>query len=70
MKFIIRSTEGGERIPAKQIEEKRVASRAKLLEAGLNYLEYSAILGYENGMGHETQEEVTVIESISKDVYI
>jgi hypothetical protein len=70
MKFIIRSTEDGTRIPAKHVEEKRRSARAKLLDAGLNYLEYAASLGFINALGEETTEEVTVIESISKDVYI
>jgi hypothetical protein len=52
------------------VAEKCRAARAKLLEAGLNYVEYSASLGYLNALGEEVTEGVMVIESISKDVYI
>ena len=50
MKYVIRSTnEIGERIPAAAVEEKKTAARAKLYAAGLQCLEYKALLGYENG---------------------
>jgi hypothetical protein len=71
MKYIIRPTDAeGVRISAVAVEAKKKAARAKLLAAGLNYLEYSAQLGYENGRGDEVQEEVTIIEAIGRENYV
>ena len=70
MKYVIRSTKDGRRIPAAEVEEKKAAARAKLLAAGLHYLEYDARLGYENALGVEVQEEVTIIEAIAGGVYV
>jgi len=70
MKYIIRSTKDGQRIPAAEVSENKKAARAKLLAANLQYLEYPALLGYENAMGLEIQEEVTIIEAVSGVVYV
>ena len=70
MKFIILSTKDGQRIPAAAVEEKKKAARAKLLAAKLEYLEYAALLGHENALGLEVQDEVTIIEAISGVVYV
>ncbi len=70
MKFVIRSTKDGLRIPASEVNEKRKAARAKIIAAGLQYLEYQALLGSEDALGKEIQEEVTIIEAISGVVYV
>jgi hypothetical protein len=70
MKYVIRSTKDGERISAALVEEKKKAARAKLLAAGMQYLESPALLGYENAMGQEVQEEVTIIEAIGETNYV
>lgn len=71
MKYVIRSTnEIGERIPAAAVEEKKTAARAKLYAAGLQCLEYKALLGYENGQGQGVHEEVTIIEAIGRENYV
>jgi hypothetical protein len=70
MKYVARSTEEGVRIGAEKVAEKKKAARAKLLAAGLQYLEYPAHLGYENALGQEVQEEVTIIEAIGRENYV
>jgi hypothetical protein len=70
MKYVIRSTKDGARISAREVDEKKKAARAKLLAAGLQYLEYPALLGCENAMGQEVQEEVTIIEAIGRENYV
>jgi hypothetical protein len=70
MKYVIRSTEDGQRIPATKVEEKKKSARAKFLAAGLQYLEYDALLGSENALGQEVQEKVTIIEGIGRENYV
>jgi hypothetical protein len=70
MKYVIRSTREGQRIPAAEVAEKKKAARAKLLAAGFQYLEYPALLGSENALGQEIQEEVTIIEAIGSENYV
>jgi len=70
MKYVIRSTDSGLRIPAAQVEEKKKATRAKILAGGFQYLEHSALLGFEDALGREVQEEVTIIEAIAGEVYV
>lgn len=70
MKYVIRSTRDGARILAREVEEKKAAARAQLLAAGMHYLEYPAMLGYNNGKGDEVQEEVTIIEAIAGVNYV
>lgn len=70
MKYIIRSTRDGKRIPAAEVDEKKKGARGKFLAAGLQYLEYPALLGFEDALGREVQEEVTIIEDIGKENYV
>lgn len=70
MKYVIRSTKDGQRISVKDVEEKKAAARAQLLSAGLHFLEYPALLGYENGLGQAVREEVTIIEAIGRENYV
>lgn len=70
MKYVIRSSDHGTRIPLSLIEEKKKAARAKLLSAGMHYLEYPALLGTMNAMGEEIAEEVTIIEAIAEVNYV
>jgi hypothetical protein len=71
MKYVIRSTDqDGARVGVDKIEEKKKAAREKIYAAGLQCLEYKALLGYENAQGQPTHEEVTIIEAISGLVYV
>lgn len=70
MRIIIRSSDHGLRLPAAQVEEKKKAAREKILEAGMHYLEYQAILGSFDVGGHEIQEEVTIIEPVTESNYV
>ncbi|MGO8696016.1 MAG: hypothetical protein ACLQMF_20320 [Rectinemataceae bacterium] len=71
MKYVIRSTDDrGERIPLAVLEEKKKAARDKLLAAGMHYLEYKALLGFENAMGQPVHEEVVIIEAIGRENYV
>jgi hypothetical protein len=71
MKYVIRSTdETGVRISAAAVAEKKKAAREKILAAGFQYLEAPALLGYENALGQEVQEQVVIIEAIGRDNYV
>jgi hypothetical protein len=70
MKYVIRTSDHGTRIPAATIEEKKRAARDKLLAAGLEYLEYPALLGSTNVLGDAIAEEVTIIEAIAEANYV
>lgn len=69
MKYVIRSTKDGGRIPAAQVEEKKQAARQTLIAAGMHYLEYSALLGF-SSLGAIVAEEVTIIEAIAEVNYV
>jgi hypothetical protein len=70
MRFIIRSSDYGARIPAADVEAKKLAVRKKILDSGFQYLEYQAHLGSFDLSGHEIQEQVTVIESVTGESYV
>jgi hypothetical protein len=70
MKYVIRSSDHGLRISAAKVEDKKAAARAKLLAAGLQYLEFPALLGSEDAMGRPIAEEVTIIEAIAEANYV
>jgi hypothetical protein len=70
MKYVIRSTDHGARIPAATVEAKKQEARTRLLSAGLHYLEYMALLGTENPQGQPIAEEVTIIEAIGEVNYV
>lgn len=69
MKYVIRSTKDGTRIPAALVEEKKQVARSTLIAAGLHYLEYPALLG-SAPLGEIVAEEVTIIEAIAEDTYV
>ncbi len=69
MKYVIRTSDHGARIPAAAVEEKKRAVRERILAAGMHYLEYPALLGSENMMGQAIAEEVTIIEPIGEVNY-
>jgi hypothetical protein len=64
MRFIIRSTKNGERLPLKEVEVKRKAAKERILELGLRYLEYEATLGSLDPMGRRIEETVRIIEDL------
>lgn len=70
MKYIIRSIKDGKRIPVPEIEEKKKAAKEKLLNAGLNYLEYEAQLGTLNAQAQRIEEQVIVIEAVMEENYV
>lgn len=70
MKYIIRTIENGERLSVERIEEKQRALKEKILESGMNYLEFDAFLGSYNELGKRVKEPVHVIEPISGVSYV
>lgn len=70
MKYIIRTIDNGRRIPLAAVIEKKQAAYTKLLDAGLQYLEYEALLGSNNALGQRIEEKVFIIEPISEVQYV
>lgn len=70
MRIIIRSADHGARIPAAVVEEKKQEARRRILESGLQYLEYAATLGSYDPGGNEIQEDVTIIEDVAEANYV
>ena len=70
MRIIIRSADHGARLPAAIVEEKKKEARRRILESGVQYLEYPATLGSFDPGGHEIQEDVTIIEDVAGVNYV
>ena len=67
MKYIIRSTDHGKRISKEVIDEKLNMAKKQILDFGLQYVEYQAVLGSLDPMGNRIEEQVVVIEDAGGD---
>lgn len=67
MKYIIRSTDHGKRISKEGIDEKINMAKGQILDFGLQYVEYQAVLGSLDPMGNRIEEQVIVIEDAGGD---
>lgn len=70
MKYILRSVEEGKRISLDMMEEKKKAVKEKILTAGFDYIEYSAILGSYNEIAERIEEQVIIIEATTETNYV
>jgi len=70
MKYIIRSVEDGNRISLDEIEDKKKSVKKKILEIGLQYVEYTAMLGSLDALGNRIEEQVVIIEDAGGTNYV
>lgn len=70
MRYIIRTIESGQRISLECVQEKKKAAYQKLLDAGLQYLEFEAMLGSYDAIGQRIEERVFIIEPVSEVSYV
>ena len=66
MKYVIRSTDGGIRIPQSEIDAQRRQVVRDIVSSGGRYIEYSAHLGSSNDIGDRIEEQVCVIEVVTQ----
>lgn len=70
MKYVIRSTNGGARIPQSNIDAQRRQIVRGIVSSGGQYIEYSADLGSFDDTGERIEEQVSVIEVVSQEVEV
>ena len=70
MRYIIRATDHGRRLPVDEVERKALEVKEKVLESGRRYLEFQATLGQYDPLGKRIEEQVVVIDEVDRDVYV
>lgn len=71
MKYYIKTTdENGQRLPEEAVFGKRKAVKEKIIDMGLQYIEYEVIFGRLNAEMHRVEERMHVIEMMGKDFYV
>ena len=70
MKYLIRSTDRGVRIPQSEIDAQRRRIVRGIVSSGGQYIEYSADFGSSDDTGDRIEEQVSVIEVVSQEVEV
>lgn len=70
MRYIIRTSDAGTPRGSPDIEARKKEVKKKILESGLQYLEYEAQLGSYDPLGQRIEERVIIIEEAGGSHYV